>query len=95
MDKSYTQQQLLHQAGLTQDDLQIIGQRRRPHNRLGFAYQLAFVRFYNRFPVQSPNFEVDEGLLAFVSIQLDLDVGLIEAYTSRQPTISEHQERVR
>lgn len=95
MDKPYTHQQLLHQANLTQEDLQIIEQRRRPHNRLGFAYQLAFVRLFNRFPIQSPTFEVDQGLLTFVSIQLDLDVGLIEAYTSRQPTLSEHQERIR
>jgi hypothetical protein len=33
--------------------------------------------------------------LTFVSIQLDLDVNLIEAYKSRQPTLSEHQERIR
>jgi hypothetical protein len=74
VNESYTHEQLLHQANLTQEDLQIIKQRRRPHNRLGFAYQLAFVRLFNRFPVQSPAFEVDEDLLTFVSILLDLDV---------------------
>ena len=29
-------------------------QRRRDHNRLGFAYQMAFVRLVNRFPAQQP-----------------------------------------
>ena len=95
MDNLYSHQQLLGQGQFDPDDLQLINQRRRPRNRLGFAYQLAFVRLYNRFPVQSPAFEVDEALLMFVSIQLGLDTNLIQAYTSRQPTLSEHQEQIR
>ena len=95
MDNLYSHQQLLSQGQLDPDDLQLINQRRRSPNRLGFAYQLAFVRLYNRFPVQSPAFEVDEELLTFVSIQLGLDANLIQAYTSRQPTLSEHQEQIR
>ena len=31
-----------------------IGRRRRGHNRLGFAYQIAFVRILGRFPRQEP-----------------------------------------
>jgi hypothetical protein len=95
MDNLYSHQQLLGQGQLDPDDLQLINQRRRPRNRLGFAYQLAFVRLYNRFPVQSPAFEVDKELLTFVSIQLGLDTNLIQDYTSRQPTLSEHQEHIR
>ena len=95
MDNLYSHQQLLGQGQLDPNDLQLINQRRRSRNRLGIAYQLAFVRLYNRFPVQSPAFEVDEELLTFVSIQLGLDANLIQAYTSRQPTLSEHQERIR
>ena len=95
MDNLYSHQQLLGQGQLDPNDLQLINQRRRSRNRLGIAYQLAFVRLYNRFPVQGPAFEVDEELLTFVSIQLGLDANLIQAYTSRQPTLSEHQERIR
>jgi hypothetical protein len=38
-----------------------VGQCRRPQNRLGFAYQLAFVRLLNRSPKQQ-DFEVIEAL---------------------------------
>jgi hypothetical protein len=41
MDNLYSHQQLLSQGQLDPDDLQLINQRRRPRNRLGFAYQLA------------------------------------------------------
>ena len=67
---------------------------RRAHNRLGFAYQLAFIRLANRFPAQQP-FELDEELLTFVSLQLDLPTQLIETYAQRQSTLSEHQEQIR
>jgi len=60
MDNLYSHQQPLGQGQFDPDDLQLINQRRRPRNRLGFAYQLAIVRLYNRFPIQSPAFEVDE-----------------------------------
>ena len=58
----YSRQQLLSIAKLTPEDFQRIYRCRRPHNRLGFAYQLAFVRLANRFPAQLP-FEIDEELL--------------------------------
>lgn len=34
-------------------------------------------------------------MLTFVSIQLGLDTNLIQDYTSRQPTLSKHQEQIR
>ncbi len=45
-----------------------VGQCRRDHNRLGFAYQLGFVRLFSRFPAQQPLKICDE-LLSFVSLQ--------------------------
>ena len=53
------------------EDLLENERRRRKHNRLGFVYQLAFVRVYNRFPIQRPNFEINHELLTFVGVQLD------------------------
>jgi len=91
---SYSQHQLQIAATLTTADLQEIQQRRRAHNCLGFAYQLVFVRLANRFPTQQP-FELDEELLTFVSLQLDLPPQLIETYAQRQSTLSEHQEQIR
>ena len=65
-----------------------LGKCRRPHNRLGFAYQVAFVRLFNRFPQQEP-FELFEELGCFSAAQLGLDADLIELYRKRQPTTSE------
>jgi hypothetical protein len=65
----------------------------RPHNRLGFAYQVAFVRLFNSFPQQQP-FELFEEVVYFSAAQLGLDAGLIELYRKRQPTISEHQQTI-
>jgi TnpA family transposase len=90
----YAHAQLLAAAHLTPEDIQEIHQRRRPHNRLGCAYQLAFVRLTNRFPTQQP-FELDEELLTFVSVQLTLPPQLIQVYSQRQSTLSEHQESIR
>jgi hypothetical protein len=90
----YAHHQLQAAARLTAKDIQEIQQRRRTHNRLGFAYQLTFVRLTNRFPAQQP-FELDEELLTFVSIQLDLSTQLIQTYAQRQSTLSEHQEQIR
>ena len=90
----YSHQQLLTLGKLTQEDFELINQRRRPHNRLGFAYQLAFVRLFNRFPSQQP-FEIEDELLTFVGVQLDVAISHIDAYAERQPTLSEHQEQIR
>ena len=68
----YSREQLLMLAKLTAEDLEEIEQRRRDHNRLDSAYQLAFVRVYNHFPTQRPFFEIDDELLTFVGIQLDI-----------------------
>lgn len=78
---------------LTEEDFAQLGKCRRPHNRLGFAYQVVFVRLFDRFPQQQP-FELFEELVCFSAAQLGLDVGLIELYRKRQPTISEHQQTI-
>jgi hypothetical protein len=84
-------EQLLQQAQFSPEDIARIMQCRGEHNRLGFAYQLAFVRSLNRFPIQEP-LEIEEDIVAFTSIQLNIDEGQIEQYGKRQPTVSEHQD---
>ena len=86
----FSHEQILRVAQFSAEDLAEIQQRRRAHNQLGFAYQLAFVRVANRFPVQQP-LEIDEKLLTFVSVQLAIPAQLIQVYTQRQSTLSEHQ----
>ena len=90
----YSHAQLLAAAKLTPADIEEIHQRRRAHNRLGFAYQLAFVRLANRFPAQQP-LELDQELLTFVSLQFDPPAQLIQTYAQRQSTLAEHQEQLR
>jgi hypothetical protein len=46
-----------------------LGKGGRPHNRLGFAYQVAFARLFDRFPQQQP-FELLEELVYFSAAQL-------------------------
>ncbi len=79
---------------LQPENIEQIRRRRRTHNRLGFGYQLCFVRLTNRFPVQKP-FEIYEDILSFASVQLDIPASAIDTYAGRQPTISEHQEQIR
>ena len=64
-----------------------------PH-RLGFAYQLGFVRVFQRFPVQRP-LESREELLSFVALRTGIDGGLLGDYASWQQTVSRHQIRIR
>jgi len=64
------------------------------HNRLGFAYQMAFLRLTGRFPSQQP-LELLPDVLAFVASELALAPTVIEAYAQRQATVSAHQEQIR
>src|ERR1700737_4231879 len=89
----FPRQQLKRAAARNAEDLKQIVKCRRPHNRLGFAYQVAFVRLFNRFPKQQP-FEVLDELVSFSAAQLGVDASLIELYRERQQTISEHQQTI-
>jgi len=64
------------------------------HNRLGFAYQMAFLRLTGRFPNQQP-LELLPDVLAFVASELALALPVIDAYAQRQATVSAHQEQIR
>ena len=45
---SFSHEDLVRLAQFSGDDLEQIKECRRSHTQLGFAYQLAFVRLYNR-----------------------------------------------
>ncbi len=90
----YSREQLAGVAKFSDQDLQEIKQRRQDYNRLGFGYQLSFVRLLNRFPVQEPLEIIDE-VLAFVSHQLGITDDHIQSYGKRRKTVSEHQETIR
>ena len=84
---------LIRDATFLEADRREIALRRGPHNRLGFAYQVAFVRVLGRFPQQAP-LEIDGEILRFAALQLGADAETIHAYERRQQTVSEHQQRI-
>ena len=90
----FSRGQLVREATLTEDDLAEIAKCRRDHNRLGFAYQVGFVRLFNRFPAQQP-LEISDEVLHFVSLQVGIDETRIADYAPWQHTTSEHQKRIR
>jgi len=94
IQSSFSREELIQRATLTPEDTIQINQCRGDFNQFGFAFQLAFVRLMNRFPVQKP-LEIQGDLLLFVGNQLNVDPESIRQYEKRQPTISEHQSRIR
>jgi hypothetical protein len=82
----FPREQLKRAAALTEEDFVQLGKCRRPHNRLSFAYQVAFVRLFKRFPQEHP-FDLFEELVCFSAAQLGLDVELMGLYRKRQPTM--------
>ena len=89
----YTHEQLINLARISNADIMRINQCRRPHNRLGFAYQLSFVRLANRFPSQD-SIEVVEEILSYVSVQIGIPSKAINTYAQRRQTVEEHRERI-
>src|SRR5258708_5533116 len=71
------------------DDLALIKQRRRPKNRLGFAVQLAYLRFPGRTWLASE--EVPARVLAYVADQLRVNpMSLVQYAQDREATRFEH-----
>ena len=50
----FSRQDLVDRARLNAEDLQRVRTCRYQHTRLGFAYQLGFVRLHQRLPLQEP-----------------------------------------
>ena len=86
--------QLIRDSALTKTDLLEIATCRGEPQRLGFAYQLGFVRLFQRFPVQQP-LEICEELQSFIALQTGNDAGQLSDYASWQQTVSRHQIRIR
>ena len=93
-DPDISRPRLIRDGTFLEEDRRQIAQRRRGHNQLGFAYQIAFVRVLGRFPRQEP-LELDEEILRFAALQLGTSPDAIGAYAERRQTVSEHQQRIR
>lgn len=89
----FSPDQLVQVAQLSEADMLVIGECRRSANKVGFAYQLAFVRLFNRFPAQVP-FEPLDDIVTYMSLQLDLPAVLIAQYQQRRQTSAQHRQRI-
>lgn len=89
-----TPQALVKLGSLEQSDYRQIKECRGEHNKLGFCYQLLFVKIVNRFPTQAP-FEIIDDMLTFASLQINISSQKIKLYQKRQATISKHQTKIK
>jgi hypothetical protein len=87
----FTQDQLAQVAKLTDADVNKLREYRGTQNRLGFTYQLCYVKLFNRLPAQG-SFEVAEELATFVAVQLDISKEQLPLYATQKSTYFRHQE---
>jgi hypothetical protein len=90
----YPRDLIADRVRFTSADQAQIAHCRGAHNRLGFAYQLGFLRLTGRFPAQPP-LELLDALLVFVASEVARDPVLIQDYAQRRQTVSEHQPLLR
>ena len=90
MNTNFSQYSLIEYGTFCDTDFTLIKKCRGESNKLGFAYQLIFIRLLNRAPRQSP-FEIIEEIVIYAGMQLSLDTAIIDLYSSRQK-ISAHQK---
>lgn len=89
-----TPQSIVKLGSLEQSDLNQIKECRGEHNKIGFCYQLLFVKIINRLPTQLP-LEIIDDILTFASLQIKINAQEIKSYQKRQATISEHQTKIK
>uniref|UniRef100_UPI001CBCB402 DUF4158 domain-containing protein n=1 Tax=Oricola indica TaxID=2872591 RepID=UPI001CBCB402 len=73
---------LLKHYTLGDDDLEIIEQRRRPENRLGFALQLCALRYPGR--ALAPGEMFPSEVLSFIGAQLGIPADALLTYAARR-----------
>jgi TnpA family transposase len=85
---------IIQTATITDEEKVLIYKCRGDQNRLGFCYQMMFVKVFNRFPIQVP-LEMQDQILTFASLQMSMPTEDIQTYKKRQQTISQHQIQIR
>lgn len=77
----------------SQHDLDIINNHRRDHNRLGFAVQLAVLRFpgWSLSDLKM----IPDSVLSYIAKQVGVEPDVFALYAQREPTRREHMEEIR
>ena len=73
---------------LTKEEIEFIKNRRRQHNKIGFAVQLSLMKYPGR--TLRPNESIPSEILNFISEQIDVDSDEFKYYGRREETIREH-----
>lgn len=84
---------MLHHYTLSDDDLEIIRARRRPHNHFGFALQLCALRYPDR--LLGPGETISLAVSRFIAAQLGLKSDDLADYAMREETRREHLQALR
>ncbi|WP_311764926.1 DUF4158 domain-containing protein [Paenibacillus agricola] len=77
----------------SQHDLDIINKHRRDHNRLGFAVQLAILRYLGWS--LSDLKHIPDSVISYISKQVGVAPDVFPLYAQREPTRREHMEEIR
>ena len=85
--------EMLHHYTLSDDDLEIIRARRRPHNRFGFALQLCALRYPGR--LLTPGEVIPLAVTRFLAAQVGLKPDDLAGYATREETRHEHLATLR
>ena len=88
-----SQTDLLRHYTLSDEDLVHIRQRRRPHNRFGFALQLCALRYPGR--ILAPGELIPAEIAEFIGAQLGLHADSLGDYAAREETRHEHLSELR
>ncbi|TCQ15001.1 TnpA family transposase [Rhizobium sp. PP-CC-3G-465] len=88
-----SQTDLLRHYTLSDEDLGHIKQRRRPHNKFGFALQLCVLRYPGR--VLAPGELIPAEIVDFIGAQLGLHADDLVDYAAREETRHEHLSELR
>lgn len=87
----YPREIITERVVFTPEDHARIALCRGDYNRLGFAYQMGFLRLTGRLPRPQP-FEILDDLLSFVASEVAIEPAVIQDYAQRRQTVSEHQQ---
>lgn len=74
-------------------DIEIINKHRRDYNRLGFAVQLALLR-YPGWPLSNVN-NIPVSILTYIAEQIQVNPKQLELYAQRENTRLEHMQEIR
>lgn len=92
-EKDISYQSLIEAGTLSLEDFSCINRCRGPSNKLGFAYQLIFVRLSNTLPQQDP-FEIVDDMISYAIAQLGMTDNLIGLYAQNRKKVYEHQQKI-